>query len=494
MRFQYFPKKLRGIILCFLLLHTLVSAAWGTELPRYMGLTILHTNDIHGHLFTLDYYDNDFDGANIHLQDVGGAARQATLIRQLKTTSPYPVLVMSAGDVFTRGPISFLHGTPDFDVMNAVPYDVMTLGNNEFEGGEGAAGQRVLFDRIKQARFPVVSANVFYKSSGKTIVPPYKIFDINGVKIGVLGLTAPRVASYSTAEGLDVSDPIAVAKTIVAELQQKADFIIALTHIGYDSGKKACDLQLAEQVPGIDVIIGGDSHTWLRQPTLVREGKDSDSAFYVGGTIVNQAGESGVAVDRIDLRLRRAEGHRYRVMSYSAKIINVDSTAAPADDVIALLGRYTKSLQNVVGRLSKDVSKAEMGDWLARCLQETAGTQIGMAFKVTIEGGLKAGPVDSLALRRMFPFKKELLKATATGKQLKDFIAAWKTAAWNPFLSGARMLNGELYIGDEKAVETQSYTVAVEDFWGIRRSGAELAPTDLTIWDAITKYLAKGAN
>lgn len=473
-------RKLLGIALCIWLSLSLAIAGWSAEPPRYIGLTILHTNDIHGHLFPLDYYDN----GDMHLRDVGGAARQAALIRQIKSTSPYPVLVMSAGDVFTRGPIRDFDGVPDFDVMNTIPYDVMTLGNNEFEGGDGLPGQKILFDRIKQAHFPVLCANVFYKANGKTIVPPYKIYDINGVKIGVFGLTAPRVATYSTAEGLDVRDPNVIAKQIVSELREKADFIIALTHIGYDYG----DLPLVAAVPGIDVIIGGDSHTWLSQPTLVPEGKDDAPSFCVKGTIIDQTGEHGVAVGRIDLRLRHAEGHRYRVMGYSAKQIYLDSSLQPSEDISHLVERYVKPLRKQLARLDKGIPKPEMAGWLAECLRDTAGAQVGLVFNDTIENGLSAGPVDSLALRRMLPSQHRLVKATATGKQLTDFISSR-----NPILSGAKVVEGKLYIDEQPAVETQNYTVATMDFWGLIRptelGKAEFVTTDVGVWDAVAKYL-----
>lgn len=475
-------RTLFAITICLALLQ---GAAWSTEPPRYLGLTILHTNDIHGHLFPLDYYDDQHAGSNIHLKDVGGAARQATLIRHVKTTSPYPVLVMSAGDVFTRGPIGYMHGQPDFDVMNAIPYDVMTLGNNEFEGGDGDAGQQVLFDRIRQARFPVLSANVLYKSTGKTIVPPHKIFEIDGVRIAVFGLTAPRVANYSTSKDLDVQDPIAVAKTTVAELRDKADFVIALTHIGYNG-----DLELAKQVPGIDVIIGGDSHTWLKEPTLVA-GAEGNPAF-VDGTIVNQAGEWGLTVDELDLRLRRAEGHRYRVMSYSSKIIDVDSSYAPAPDIAAILNRYTAPLRGVIATLDKDIPKPEMGNWLAQCLMETAGVQIGVTIQNPIECGLKAGVVTKLSLRQVYPSETKLLKGRITGKQLKDFVTKSR-----PFLAGAKLVDGELYVGDGKVVDTVNYTIAVDDFWGLKDTDlgkAELNRTDMTVWDAMAVQVRKATK
>ncbi len=488
-------KRDLGILVCLLLLFSLGSASWSADPPQYLGLTILHTNDIHGHLFPLTAYDVKYDATDVeHLTDVGGAARRATLIRRIKQASPDPVLVMDAGDVWTRGPIGGLKGEADIEVMNAIGYDVMTLGNNEFKGAEGIAAQQVLFDRIKQAKFPVLSANVFRKSTGKEIVEPYKIFNLQGVKIGVFGLTAPRVGGYRSAEGLEVRNPIGAAKAVVAELRQKADFIIALTHIGYATDPFACDLMLAAAVPGIDVIVGGDSHTWLREPTVVAPPQGStESASYVRGTIVTQVGEWGVRIGRLDLRLRRAEDNRYRVMSYTAKMIDVTSAEAPAKDIEQIIDRHTKSMRKELARLDKAVSKAEMGQYLAQCIRVVSGTQIGLVSSDAIEDGLRAGAVTELDLRRMCPWQDtDVLKTILTGKQLRDVIAQR-----HPFLAGAKTVDGVLYVGDARAADDASYTVALGDVYWLADSSVKEAKTQsagMTLGSAVVSYLTMGGD
>lgn len=448
----------------------LAQSGWSTELPRYFGLTILHTNDIHGHLFPVAYPQ---DGKMV--PDVGGAARRATLVREIKADSRNPVLVMDAGDLFTRGPISDQNGVPDFDVANTIPYDVMTLGNNEF-----AEGQHVMFDRIKQARFPIVTANVFFKSSGKPIVPTYRIFDYYGVKIGVFGLTAPRVAGYSQAEGLEVRDPIEAAKIIVPVLREQADFVVALTHIGYDLDRK-----LAAVVPGIDVIIGGDSHTWLPQPTLVADSSYTNPAFYIGGTLVCQDGEWGVCVDELVLRLRRSEGHRYRVMSYSAKLIDVDSSIPSAPDVDKLLDRYTKPLQKELAHLDQEVLLADAPAWMARCFREVAGTQIGATNIWTIEEGLSSGSVTELDIRKTCPFQRShLIRLVVTGKQLKGLIAKSEVE-----VSGAQLRDGQLYVGEEKASDDQTYSLSIAGFNDEALKDAKQTDSGISIQEAVVKYI-----
>ncbi|MCL5104039.1 MAG: metallophosphatase [Armatimonadetes bacterium] len=329
--------RLSTALLCLILALALTSVAHAAERPECVSLTILHTNDVHGRLFPFDY-----DKLGEREKDVGGAARRAALIRQIKASAGHPVLVMDAGDCFTSGPLAALEGVPDFDVMNAIPYDVMTLGNHDFDGdlyrGQGGTdGLKILHDRIKQARFSILSANAFDASTGKAIVPPYHIFDLAGVKVGVFGLTTARDVDYRQHTEIKLAGPIATARQVVAELGPKCDFLIALTHIGYPY-----DLQLAHAVPEIDVIVGGHTHTWIFQPQLYTNNIATPPNWWIGGTIVCQAGEWGKCLGRLDLSLRLSGAHRYRVSSFSGELIGIDSSIKPAEDIERILAGYAE--------------------------------------------------------------------------------------------------------------------------------------------------------
>ena len=475
-------RKIRAVMfaafLCVVAAVVLPQALQCSEQPRYTALTILYTNDLHGHLFPFDY-----DKLGKLETEVGGAARRAALIRQLRGASDNPVLVMDAGDLFTRGPLADQKGVPDFAVMNAVPYDIMVLGNNDFKGAPGLEGRRIMFDRIKQAQFPVVSANVIDKATDKTIVPPYKIFDLDGLKVGVFGLTAQRVAAYEQARGLDVKDPITAARRIVSELQQKSDFIVALTHIGLPK-----DLELASTVPGIDVIIGGDSRTWLFQPMLVRDERSNYPTWWIGGTIVCQDGEWGRCVGKLDLRLRLAQEGRCKVMSYSGELLEVNSSIEPARDVARILWRAAKPYLREVGKLDQAVPKREAAGWVAGCIRRAAEAQVGIQPEDGVENGLKAGNVTYLDIRKMFPWVNQVVKLTVTGRQLRDYISHTDAG-----LAGAHMRDGVLYIGDNEVEDTQTYTAAIEDFYA-RTSPvlAGVAPAELlaNTRDIVTDYVA----
>ena len=459
---------------------TACAAAWAADgAPQPLELTILHTNDIHGHLFPFDY-----DALGGIETNVGGAARRATLIRQIKRSAGHPVLVMDAGDVFTRGPLPELEGVPDFDVLNAVPYDVMALGNNEFKGAPGKEGLRILHDRVKQARFPMLCANVTDRATGKTIVAPWKVFDIEGVRVGVFGLTAPRVASYDQANTLNVEDPIQTAKRVVPQLLKEADFIVALTHIGYP-----LDLQLATAVPEIDVIIGGDSHTWVFEPTLVRTARTGMPAWWIGGIPVCQDGEWGKCVGRLDLSLRQTTGSRYAVASFSGKLVPVDSSVPEAGDVRRIVADCAKPYERKIGTLAKPVAKSEAPAWVAEVMRKAAKARVAVEPNYCVENGLPSGAVTELDVRKMFPFTNHVVRLTVTGEQLLGFIGEFDSG-----LAGIEPKDGA-YLVDGRPIDASAYyTLAVEDYFADTSpslKGAKSEPIGLTTRQAVIESLAR---
>lgn len=265
---------------------------------KEVQLTILHTNDVHGRLFPIDYAD---------LTNVGGVARRSTLLKRLGAGKPN-VLVVDAGDLWERGPLSKKHrGKPEILAMNAAGYQLMVMGNNEFR-----AGIPNLLQRRREAHFPMISANARLRSTGQLLTREYVILKRAGLRIGVFGLTAPRTATYPGLGDLRIEDPITAAQRMVKTLRPKTDVIIALTHIGF-----FLDRVLAEEVPEIDVIVGGDTHTWLERPYVVRSEKRPEKAIPIV-----QAGEYGVKLGRLDLWIQpnRTPGP---VVRFTGKLIPI---------------------------------------------------------------------------------------------------------------------------------------------------------------------------
>ena len=253
-------------------------------------ITILHTNDVHSHI-------DPFPADDPRNPNMGGAARRATLIETIRQENPN-VLLLDAGDIFQGTPyFNYYGGELEFKLMSMMKYDLSTIGNHDFDNGvDGLAAQ------MPHASFEFVSANYDFKNTSMDgFVKPFKIFNKNGIKIGVfgLGIELEGLVDKKMYKETVWHNPVETAQDMVRILKKenKCDLVICLSHLGYKYSKedsnKISDLKLAELTKDIDLIIGGHTHTFLDKPTVVKnsEGKD---------VLVNQVGCYGINLGRID--------------------------------------------------------------------------------------------------------------------------------------------------------------------------------------------------
>lgn len=257
---------LRSTLLLFVLLAGCAAPVYQAE--KTYNLTLLHTNDHHGHFWA------NGDGE-------WGLAARATLVSQLRAqlqAQDTSVLLLDAGDVNTGVPQSdMLDAEPDFKGMNRIGYDAMAVGNHEFDND--LATIRKQEDWVD---FPFLSANIY--KDNKRLFKPYIIKNVDGLKVAILGLTTKDTPFKSKMEGhtnTEFRDPIAEAALLVPELRKKAQIVIALTHMGHYPDEKhgldaPGDVTLARQVPGIDLIIGGHTQLPLFKPDI-QNGADRKS-------------------------------------------------------------------------------------------------------------------------------------------------------------------------------------------------------------------------
>ncbi|RIJ36981.1 bifunctional metallophosphatase/5'-nucleotidase [Pontibacter oryzae] len=266
---------------------SLLGMPFSAEAAQSINLTILHTNDQHSRI---DPFPND----GRRYGGMGGMARRATLIEQIRKEEPN-VLLLDAGDIWQGTPyFNFFKGELEYKLMSEMKYDAATLGNHDFDNGlQGLAQQ------LPNAGFPFISANYdFSKTILKNRFEPYKIFEKQGVRIGVFGLgieLAGLVSKNNYGETVYL-DPIETARQMVQELRnnQQCNLVICLSHLGYKyEDGKVDDVTLAQQVDGIDLIIGGHTHTFMEQPEVFRHPSGHE-------TLVNQVGWSGIFLGRID--------------------------------------------------------------------------------------------------------------------------------------------------------------------------------------------------
>ena len=229
---------------------------------------------------------------------MGGFVRRAALLDQFRENNP-DVLVFDCGD-FSQGTpyYNLFKGEVEIKMLNLMKYDAATIGNHEFDFG--LENMARLF---KMADFPIVCAN--YGMEGTVLeglVKPYVILERDGLKIGVFGLGAKMegLVQADKCEGVVYNDPIAAAQEVTDRLraQEGCDVVICLSHLGFRIKNEVCDEKLAAETKGIDVILGGHSHTFMEKPAfyLNAEGKSVP---------VLHTGKSGIFVGELDLTLTK---------------------------------------------------------------------------------------------------------------------------------------------------------------------------------------------
>lgn len=254
------------------------GAARGSGEEGARTVALLHTNDIHGHLLGWRGWEGD-----LRDRQVGGLDRLATAIARARARHG-TVLLLDAGDLLGDTMVADLtRGKALVDVLNHLGYDAMTVGNHEPDFGSA-----VLRQRIQEARFATVAANLVERPGGALLTRPYVTRRVHGIQVGILGLAYPKTARTTARKNvadLDFQEPIAAVKQFLPRLRAEGCAVaVILSHLGLSA-----DLRLAEEVPGVDVIVGGHSHNRTDRP------------HQVGNTLIVQAGAHGSDLGQLEL-------------------------------------------------------------------------------------------------------------------------------------------------------------------------------------------------
>lgn len=262
------------------LLNTAPTIADGSK-----KITILHTNDTHSHIEPISGGRND---------GRGGVARRAALIQKVRKENPN-TLLLDCGDIFQGTPyFNFYGGELEIKLMSMMKYDVATIGNHDFDNGiEG------LYKQLPHANFDFVISNYDFSNTimdGKTL--KNRVIEKDGIKIGIfgVGIELKGLVDKKMYKETQYLDPIVVAKDQVNILrnEKNCDLVICVSHLGYKySGSKVSDVSLAGATSGIDLIVGGHTHTFLDAPVLVDNAQGER-------VMINQVGCYGINLGRID--------------------------------------------------------------------------------------------------------------------------------------------------------------------------------------------------
>ncbi|EIF8962136.1 bifunctional metallophosphatase/5'-nucleotidase [Vibrio parahaemolyticus] len=425
-------------------------------------LTVLHTNDHHGRFWQ-----------NKH-GEYGMAARK-TLIDDLRDeiqAEGGSVLLLSGGDINTGVPESDLQDAePDFKGMSKIGYDAMALGNHEFDNPLD-----VLFKQQDWANFPMLSANIYDKKTGKRLFQPYAMFNKQGIKIAVIGLTTEDTAKLGNPEFIgqvDFRDPKAEAKELIAELKktENPDLVFAVTHMGhYENGNRGInapgDVALARYLNegDLDMIVGGHSQepVCMEGPNVIKKNfkpGDECQPDQQNGTYIVQAHEWGKYVGRADYEFRNGE---LSMVSYDLipvnlkKKINVDGQSQRVfvqDEItqdkamLDFLRPFQEKGQSQLNvKIAESNGKLEGDRDVVRFQQTNLGRLIATAhmerakadFAVMNSGGVRdsieAGEITYKDVLTVQPFGNMVSYVDMSGQEVLDYL---NIVATKPVDSGA---------------------------------------------------------
>jgi 5'-nucleotidase len=378
-------------------------------------LTIMHTNDTHA------AHEPNGNGD-------GGVARQATVVNQIRAEGGN-TLLLDAGDRFTGTLFHQLYvGQDQVQVMNLLGYDAMTLGNHEFDNGES-----VLEEFVTALEFPVVTANVDFSAFPgiDETVSPYTVLEVGGEQIGVIGLTTPDTVFTSTPSsevGFD-TDMAAAVEAAVGELtEQGVNKIILLTHVGIP-----VDMQLMTQLNGVDVVLGGHSHTLLSNAYAA--GADAyplEAETEAGEPIIYaQAGSNNQYLGRLDVEFD-ADGllsdwggdtillSRYITPDPEAEAL-VTELAGPVEE-LRNTSIEAEAAELLVGdRAVCRVEECGLGNIIADAMIAETGAQIAIMNSGGIRANIEAGDITVGEVLTVLPFGNLISTFELTGA---DVIAA----------------------------------------------------------------------
>jgi 2',3'-cyclic-nucleotide 2'-phosphodiesterase (5'-nucleotidase family) len=322
-------------------------------------------------------------------------------------------LLFDAGDLMTGNLICNMEykdveGGALIEMMNMIGYDGMVIGNHEFDNqAENVRGL------VGLSEFPVVCANLVDSEDNGFIENKYHIYNVSGLKVGVIGITYHEMVGMAKEDNLDgfySLEPVAVINDIVDEIDPGTDLIIVLSHLGYEN-----DVELAENLNNIDVIIGGHSHTRLKEPEKVNN------------ILIVQAGASCQNLGKLDLTIAGDT-----VQSYNGQLITLlaDKTSINqrlisfADSFEVLID---EQFGQVIGYLETDWipayrDESNVGNWLCDVIREETGSDIALLNSGGIRKRIPEGPITLKDIAEMLPFENYVQTFSCSGGDIMKIV------------------------------------------------------------------------
>ncbi len=423
-------------------------------------IRILHFNDFHGFA-----NPTNNDSGNPPL---GGAVALYGEIKKLRRQ--YPSLLLAAGDMIQGDNWARLsEGKNVIELMNLLAVDAMSLGNHEFD-----FGQIVLKQRISEASFPVLAANV----DGIPNIMQRAYFNRNGVRIAVIGLVTedtPQSSHPRNMSGLTFKRPLDVARQEISQAKHNNDLVILLTHQGYEHDRAMAEALCGgrEASPLPILIVGGHTHTRLQQPTII------------ANCSVVQAWEHGKALGIVDLTLdgRQLLDVKGRLIEIKARPHGNHRVEKLVEhynrDAAALMAKQAGSSRVELVQRGSRLRETNLGNLVSDIVRKTTGAQIAIVNGGSLRTDIPKGKINVRQIYSALPFNSYLVAVKMDGRQLLAALEHGVSGIENgegrfPQVSGLRfsfnpakpvgqrIISAE--VGGAPVKVDQEYTVATLDF------------------------------
>ncbi|GLC31475.1 5'-nucleotidase C-terminal domain-containing protein [Clostridium omnivorum] len=412
--------------------------------PSEVNLQVLATSDTHGRFAPYDYAINTADTS-------GSLAQIATAVKELRKANPNTILLDTgdtiqdnSADLFLKDPIH-----PMIYAMNEIGYDTWTTGNHEYN-----YGVPTLEKIIAQSKATVLAGNV-YRPDGSRLGAPYKIMNVNGVKVAVIGMVTPNITKWDSEnlKGYTVTDPVEETKKVIAELKGKVDVMIASEHMSENNEYDVKDsgaIDLANACPELTVIVAAHEH------------KAVAGAKYNNVLLVeNKSGASTLA--QVNIKLAKNADGKYEVKETTSALKNMTSKDAagktvvnyqPDADLMAKLAPFDQKAKDdaniVIGKLeggdlvhadevkgipTSQIEETAMINLINKVQMYYTGAEVSAAAAFDTRANMKVGDIKKADTSLIYKYANTLYKLQMTGTQLKKFME-WSANYYNTYKPG----------------------------------------------------------
>jgi len=412
-----------------------------------LKITLIHTNDFQGMADPAVHLDENGCAPELEESYLGYttavnpslikdgkvplAALMQSEVDKLKKQEDGHYLLLGSGDVDQSQPLSGFNQSQIFDLVDDQGYDAQCPGNHEFD-----IGDEKFLSNLRNYKIPFVAANVVDAATGKPLegLPPYMIREVNGIRVGIIGLACPQTPQYAPEGNLDkvrfLTIPEMKVRTqeIVDRLKdpknpEKVDLVLALTHLGYkDDRNPFDDIELARQTKGIDVILGGHSHRRMGEAFKI---EGTDTYYAQDGSFFATVGKMDLMIDP---KTKKILGARHALLS------TVDGKVQPDPEILALTRHYEEmnSIENsrVVGFSSgtltaSGLTDSPLGNLMTDSIREESGSDIALVISKLAASPVPEGEIPLGKIRDSVTCDSHLITMEMSGDQLAGLF--WKT-------------------------------------------------------------------